>query len=180
MIRIATLALFFLSAACAGPPVNRMSLTPLTTVDSVEIEQYLGLWYEIARYPNSFEKDCEGVTAEYAWRDDGLISVVNSCRKNALDGKLKVATGRAKVWDQDTNAKLKVSFFGPFWGDYWIIDLADDYSLSVVSEPKGRYLWILSRTPTVSDTVKANALANLQALGYDTSALYFTKQPGSE
>lgn len=178
MIRTTGIFLFLCIAACASPPVNRVSDRPLTTVEAVEIDQYLGIWYEIARFPNSFEKDCEGVTAEYAWRDDGLLSVVNSCRKNDLDGELKVATGRGKVVDQDTNAKLKVSFFGPFWGDYWIIDLAEDYSLALVSEPKGRYLWILSRTPTISDEVKSDALSKLQSFGYDTSALYFTKQPG--
>ncbi len=180
MTRIAAIGLLLLAPACASPPVNRLSDLPLSTVESVEIDQYLGLWYEIARFPNSFEKGCEGVTAEYAWREDGLLSVVNSCRKGGLDGDLKVATGRAKVVDPETNAKLKVSFFGPFWGDYWIIDLADDYSLSLVGEPKGKYLWMLSRTPTISDAVNAEALAKLQSLGYDTSALYFTKQAASE
>lgn len=177
MIRYAApLAMLFL-AACSHPPVNRASDLPLTTVSAVEIDRYLGRWYEIARLPNSFEKDCEGVTADYALRDDGLISVVNTCRKGAVDGKVERANGRARVVDQASNAKLEVSFFGPFWGDYWIIDLADDYSLSIVSEPKGRYLWILARTPTISLETKAEAIAKLEGLGYDTSALYFTKQP---
>ena len=177
MFRSAALIALFFLASCASPPVNRTADTPLTTVPKVEIDRYLGRWYEIARYPNSFEKNCEGVTADYARRDDGLISVVNTCRKGGVDGKIERAKGRARIVDEETNAKLEVSFFGPFWGDYWIIGLADDYSLSLVSEPKGRYLWILSRTPTISLETKAGAIAKLESLGYDTSALYFTKQP---
>lgn len=177
MIRtVAILALLGLSA-CAKPPVNRATDIPLTTEAQVDLDRYLGRWYEIARFPNSFEKNCEGVTAEYARRDDGLISVVNTCRKGGIDGKAEVANGRARIVDADTNAKLEVSFFGPFWGDYWILDLDEDYSLSLVGEPQGRYLWVLARTPEISDDKRASALARLQALGYDTSALYFTKQP---
>ena len=130
--------------------------------------------------PNRFEKNCEGVTAEYALRDDGLISVVNTCRKGAVDGPVKRANGRARIVDANSNAKLEVSFFGPFWGDYWILDLDEDYSLSLVGEPAGRYLWILSRTPTIADDVRNDAIAKLAALGYNTDALYFTKQPPSD
>ena len=88
----------------------------LTTVDSVELDRYIGTWYEIASYPAWFQKNCTAVTADYSLRDDGLIKVVNSCRKGSIDGKLKQSTGRAKVVDANTNAKLKESFFGPFWG----------------------------------------------------------------
>ncbi len=165
------------AVGCAAAPVNRDASTPLKTVERVDLERYQGRWYEIARLPNRFEKDCEGVTAEYALRDDGLISVVNTCRKNALDGPVKRAKGRARIVDIETNAKLEVSFFGPFWGDYWIIDLAEDYSLSLVSEPNGRYLWILSRTPSISDDVLEGAIARLDALGFNTNALYYPKQP---
>jgi apolipoprotein D and lipocalin family protein len=173
---IAPLAL----AACASPPVNRDQSVPLEAVSSVDLDRYQGLWYEIARFPNRFEENCEGVTAEYALRDDGLIRVVNTCRKGGVDGEIDVAKGRARIVDAATNAKLEVSFFGPFWGDYWIIGLADDYSLSLVGEPKGRYLWILSRTPVISDATRTDALNRLTALGYNTDALYFTKQPPSD
>ncbi len=173
---IACIALILLPA-CARPPVNNELSAPLKTVDTVDLDRYLGVWYEIARLPNRFERDCEGVTAEYSRRADSLISVVNSCRKGAPNGKLAVAKGRARIIDQSTNAKLEVSFFGPFWGDYWIIDLAEDYSLAVVGEPSGRYLWVLSRTPSL-DQVRLNAvLARLRALGYDTSKLYYPAQP---
>ena len=136
----------------------------LSTVESVDIDRYLGRWYEIARFPNSFEEGCEGVTAEYELRNDGLISVVNTCRKGATDGKAKVAKGRARVADETTNAKLEVSFFGPFWGDYWILYLAEDYSLSLVGEPSGRYLWILSRTPEISPEQRQAAIGTLECV----------------
>lgn len=162
---------------CASPPQNRRAVTPLTVASSVELQRYLGLWYEVARLPNGFEKDCEGVTAEYALRADGLIRVANTCRLGGPDGRKKVAIGRARVIDGSRGAKLKVSFFGPFWGDYWILWRSDDYALSLVGEPSGRYLWILSRTPTITDTVRDEALSRLQALGYDVSKLYFPAQP---
>lgn len=164
-------------AGCKAPPVNRDAAVPLETVDHVDLDRYLGLWYEIARFPNQFEENCEGVTADYARREDGLISVTNTCRKGAPDGEVDVATGRARIIDNETSAKLEVSFFGPFWGDYWVIGLAEDYSLALVGEPSGRYLWILSRTPVISDDVREQAVNDLKAMGYNTDALYFAKQP---
>jgi apolipoprotein D and lipocalin family protein len=152
---------------------------PLETVAFVDLDRYLGTWYEIASYPAWFQRGCTAVTAEYGLRDDGRISVLNSCRKGSLDGKLKRAKGRAKVADTSTNAKLKVSFFGPFWGDYWIIDLDSDYQWAVVGEPKRRYLWILSRTPVMDDALYESIVAKLAAQGYDPSRLRPTPQPGT-
>jgi apolipoprotein D and lipocalin family protein len=166
-----------LAAGCASQPANRVSSSPLETVERVDLDRYAGRWYEIARLPNSFEENCEGVTADYARRADGLISVVNTCRVGSPSGKAKIAKGKARVVDTETNARLEVSFFGPFWGDYWIVDLAEDYSLAIVSEPKGRYLWVLSRTPTISDEARDGVLARLDALGFDASKLYFPQQP---
>lgn len=170
-------AAIFATSACASPPVSRSSAAPLETVAAVDIDRYLGRWYEIARYDHRFERNCEAVTADYSIREDGLIAVLNTCREGAPDGKARTAKGRARIADKATNAKLEVSFFGPFWGDYWILDLKDDYSRAIVGEPSGRYLWILSRTPTITDESRAEALAKLKAIGYDTSALYFPKQP---
>ena len=168
-------------SGCASQPSHRPAdAPPLTTVRAVDLTRYLGRWYEIARYDNSFEKNCEGVTADYSRREDGLIKVVNTCREGAVDGKAREAVGRAKIVDPVSNAKLKVSFFGPFWGDYWIIDLADDYSLAIVSEPKGRYLWVLSRTPTISADEKARVLSFLSNIKFETNALYFTRQPPAQ
>jgi len=149
----------------------------LTVVDSVELDRYLGVWYEISSYPAWFQRNCTAVSANYSLRDDGLIKVVNSCRKGSLDGRLKQATGRAKVVDTETNAKLKVSFFGPFWGNYWIIDLDPDYQWAVVSEPKRKYLWILSRTRSMDDDTYEQILVRLTQKGYDPDGLQRTVQP---
>jgi apolipoprotein D and lipocalin family protein len=153
---------------------------PLETVDSVDLDRYLGRWYEIASYPAWFQRDCTATTAEYTMRDDGLIKVVNSCRKKSLDGKLKQSTGRAKIVDRESNAKLKVSFFGPFWGNYWIIDLDPEYRWVVVGEPKRKYLWILSRTPQMDEAVFEAILSRLPDMGYDPDRLNITQQPEEE
>jgi apolipoprotein D and lipocalin family protein len=150
---------------------------PLETVDSVDLERYLGLWYEIASYPAFFQKGCTASTAEYSLRDDGLIRVVNRCRKGSLDGKEKSVTGKARIVDGDTNAKLEVSFFWPFWGDYWIIDLDPDYRWAVVGEPKRTYLWILSRTPQMDAATYDAIVSRLPGRGYDPAALERTPQP---
>ena len=141
----------------------------------VELSRYLGHWYELARYEQGFQKDCDGVTADYALRDDGKISVLNTCRKP--DGSIKQANGKAKVVDTSTGAKLKVSFFGPFYGDYWVLDHADDYSWSIVGEGSGRYLWLLSREENPGPAKLAALVARAKALGYDTSMLRITRQP---
>ncbi len=150
---------------------------PLETVPHVDLNRYLGLWYEVARFEQSFQKGCVGVTAEYALRDDGKISVLNSCFLNSLDGKIKTADGYAYVKDTQTNAKLRVTFFWPFFGDYWIIELADDYSYAVVGAPGRDYLWFLSRTPQMSDEVFNALYKKVEAKGFDMSKLQRTLQP---
>ncbi|NLE05266.1 MAG: hypothetical protein GX638_10780 [Crenarchaeota archaeon] len=121
-----------------------MSNKYLETVAKVDLEKYLGKWFEIARLPAGFQNGCNQTTATYSLLDNGKISVVNECIKN---GKYKKAKGTAKVVDKKTGAKLKVSFFWPFYGDYWIIKLGKDYDYAVVGTPNHKYLWILSRTP---------------------------------
>ena len=150
--------------------------TPLAVVERVDLDRYLGTWYEIASYPAWFAKNCTGVTAEYSRREDGKIGVINRCFKGSLEGKLKEAKGRAKVADPNTNARLKVSFFGPFWGDYWILDLDPEYQWAVVGEPKRKYLWILSRTPTLDQETLDGILSRLPARGYDIDRLQWTPQ----
>ena len=151
--------------------------SPLEVVDSVDIARYAGKWYEIARYPNSFERGCVGVTAEYTPRDDGRIDVVNTCIESSLDGPSREIRGTARVVDSTTNAKLKVSFFWPFEGDYWIIDLGKDYEYAVVGEPRRRYLWILGRKPTMADAQYRQIVERLPAQGYDPDKLVRTCQP---
>lgn len=170
---ILALAALSLSACAAGPVGNPNPPQPAKAVD---LDRYLGRWYEVARYDMRFEKGCEGVTAEYALRPDGMISVRNTCRQGAVDGPVKVAMGRAKVVDAKTNAKLKVSFFGPFFGDYWVLDHADDYSWSIVGEGSGRYLWLLSRSPP-TEADRAALTARAKAMGYDVGLLRQTRQP---
>lgn len=151
---------------------------PLDTVQSVELPRYLGTWYEIASFPQSFQKGCVGTTATYSQRQNGDIDVLNQCRLNTLDGKLKTAHGVAKVVDKTTNAKLKVSFFWPFYGKYWIIDLGQgqDYDYAVVGHPNRKYLWILSRTPKM-DPAKYDAIvARVREQGFDPSRLKMTLQ----
>jgi len=174
MLRITTLMALVLVAGAAH---SMASTAELKTVDSVDLERYLGTWYEIAAFPAWFQKNCTGVTAEYSLRDDGLISVINSCRRKTLEGKLKKSTGKAKIIDTSSNSKLKVSFFGPFWGPYWIIDLDENYQWAVVGVPNRKYLWILSRTPQMDEEIYDGILDRLVDQGYDPSRLNKTLQP---
>jgi apolipoprotein D and lipocalin family protein len=152
------------------------SRPPLRVVPKVDLTRYTGTWYEIARYPNRFQKDCVATTATYTLRPDGRVTVVNRCRQKTLDGKVKEAEGVAWVVDKGTNAKLKVRFFWPFSGDYWIIDLGPDYEYAVVGHPKRSYLWILSRTPSLDPAVYQGILDRIAAQGYDLKPLIQTPQ----
>ncbi|MBV8390919.1 MAG: lipocalin family protein [Mucilaginibacter sp.] len=162
--------------ALAGIGIAALALAtrnkPLKTVGYVELEKYLGKWYEIAKFPQSFEKGCTNVTSEYSLRDDGKINLVNSCLKN---GQLKTTTGIASVDDKES-AKLEVQFQWPFSGKYWIIALALDYSYAVVGHPNRKYLWILNRKP-VMDSMTYNHLVLVAASrGFDIRKLVNTKQ----
>lgn len=164
-------------AACSSPPRDRLAGdTPPQTVASVDLDRYLGRWFEIARADHGFERGCDGVIAEYARREDGMIAVLNRCWKDGLDGAGNTAEGRARIADPDSNARLEVSFFGPFFGDYWIIDLAEDYSWAVISEAEGRYLWILARNPQPGADFVDARLTDLRARGFDTEGLIFPEQ----
>lgn len=173
-VRFAVAALALLMAACTEQPVNRDASVRLTTAENVDLDRYTGLWYEIARFPNSFEKNCVAATAQYVKNPDGSIKVLNRCRKLKLDGEQDVVEGRARVI---ADAKLGVTFFWPFEGDYWILEVADDYTWALVGEPAGKYLWILAREPQIDATLKESLVQKLKALGYNTDALYWTPQP---
>jgi len=168
-------------AACTSQPDYREEAAAPQTVPSVDLTRYAGLWYEIARYPNWFERDCTGVTAEYDLKDDGTVSVTNTCFKETLDGEKKVARGRARIVEGSGNSQLKVKF-APSWvpfaeGDYWILALEPDYSASLVGSPDGKYLWILSRTPKLEAKKLKTLKQRAEELGYRTSALELTQQP---
>ena len=146
----------------------------LSTVQTVDLNKYIGTWYEIARFEHFFEKGCKNVTATYELKKDGDIKVINRC--TMIDtNKKKVATGLAYATD-NTNSKLKVSFFRPFYGDYYIIDLASDYSYALVGNPNREYLWILARTKTIDEKVKNSILKKLPSLGFDAKKFIWTIQ----
>jgi apolipoprotein D and lipocalin family protein len=151
------------------------STSPLTAVENVDLRRYAGKWYEIARYPNRFQRNCQSdTTAIYTLRDDGKVQVVNACREK--DGKVTTARGTAKVVDKKTNAKLKVTFFWPFYGDYWVIGLSPDYQYAIVGEPSRKYRWILSRTPSMEEATYQKVLRLVETLGYQPRKLQKTNQ----
>lgn len=151
-------------------------LPPLQTVSQVDIPRYLGTWFEIARYPNRFQKDCVASRATYTLRDDGNLSVLNECYDKAKPGKLRSAHGKAWVVDPLSSAKLKVSFFWPFSGDYWIIDLGQEYEYAVVGHPQRKYLWILSREETMEEGTYLAILDRLTQQHYDITKIIKSDQ----
>lgn len=175
-LRSALASLLFL-AGCGETTTERLGLPPLETVPRVELSRYLGTWYEIANFPQSFQEGCTATTATYTLAEKpGEIVVENRCNKGTVNGPEDTARGRARVVDTSTNAKLEVSFFGPFWGAYWVIDLGAEYEYAVVGHPGRDYLWILSRTPTMDPAVYDGILQRLSAKAYQTERLVRTAQ----
>jgi apolipoprotein D and lipocalin family protein len=168
--------LFFIGLAAVALESRK---DELEVVQSVDLTRYTGRWYEIARLPNSFQKKCaDSVTANYTMRKDGKIEVLNRCRK--ASGEYTTAKGAAKITDKKTNAKLKVTFFWPFYGDYWILDLGPNYEYAVVGEPGRKYLWILSRSPQMDETLYEQLLQKMAAKGFNTEMMVRTSQSGAE
>lgn len=159
-----------LATAADAPP-------PLQTVSHVDVNRYMGKWYEIASFPQWFQKNCTAVSATYTLRKDGDVDVLNECRDKTLDGKLRSAKGKAWIVDRESNARLKVRFFWPFSGDYWIIDLGAEYQYAVVGHPKRNYLWILSRSRQMDPAVYDQILERLKQHHYDVNRLNKTLQP---
>ena len=157
---------------------SSMSSQTLQTVPNVNLKKYCGKWYEIASYPQRFQKGCTCTTAEYSLSDKGYVIVENRCNRDNVNGKQSTIKGKAFVEKNSGNAKLEVQFFWPFKGKYWIIDLADDYSYAVVSHPNKEYLWILSRTPKMNEEVYRQIISRLQKKGFDLNKLQITKQIG--
>lgn len=160
-IPLALVALFLCS--CATTPMH-----PPSTVSSVDLNRYSGQWYEIESFPAWFQRGCEGSKAVYTPQPDGTIKVVNTCTRR---GKTDSVEGIARVVPGSNNSKLKVRFFGPFEGDYWILDLDPDYRWVAVGAPNRRYLWILARTPQIEPTLLGRIRARLAAQGFDVSRL---------
>lgn len=141
-----------------------------SVVDSLDVNRYLGEWYEIARYDHRFERGMENTRAIYSMRDDGMIDVINTGVK---DGERKESKGKAKL--TDTPALLRVSFFGPFYSDYRVMMLDADYQYALIGSGSDDYLWILSRKPSLPDTVKQQVIMEAQRRGYDTSKLIWVR-----
>ena len=152
----------------------------VTTVRSVDLSRYTGAWYEIAKIPNRFQKQCvRGTTAEYALRVDGRITVVNRCIKD--DGSPSEAEGVAEIVDTVSNAKLKVSFVSflgwrPFWGNYWVIGLDADYRWAIVGTPDRKYGWVLSRTPSLDPETMEAIFVIIERNGYKRTAFEMSPQ----
>lgn len=161
---LTTLTVFLLAcraAAMAPAP----TLPPLETAPRVDLQRYLGRWYEIARYPNRFQQGCQDSSADYRLRDDGDIEVLNSCR-DTDSGAIRQARGRAWVVDTTSNAKLNVSFFWPFRGDYWIMEVGANYEYALIGTPDRNYFWILSRSPQMPDELYGQILQRAKQQGF--------------
>ena len=165
--------LVVLVAGVGGPKESR---PPVQTVKAVDLARYMGKWFEIAAFPQRFQKGCHCTTAEYELTAKGTVRVVNTCRRGGPDGKATRAKAKAWAVPGSGNAKLKVRFFWPFTGNYWIIDLAGDYSYAVVGDPTRKYLWILARTPRMDPGLYAEVVGRAAAQGFDTSKLVAADQ----
>lgn len=152
-----------------------IALNAVTTVKKVDLNRYLGKWYQIAYYPNSFQpKDCGLTVAEYSLDKKGKIIVENTCYQDKAGSIIK-KRANAKAWTVDgSNSKLKVSFFWPFRGDYWIVKLGENYSYSVVSDPQQKYLWILARNPVMDRATYKDISSWLDKNGWRSSKLVIT------
>jgi len=147
----------------------------MTTIEELDLNRYMGTWYEIARFDHSFERGLEGVTATYSLRPDGKITVINQGYKNGTDGKLQVAKGKARQPDPDDPGKLEVAFFLFFYADYFILELEKNYRWALIGSSSDKYLWILSRTPLLNEETISEILKKAERRGYGTSKLIWVK-----
>jgi len=171
LLSLFSLVMLFQMITCA------QSTDELPVVPKVDLNRYLGKWYEIATIPIRFQLGCNCVTAEYSLKENGRVKVVNSCRKDSPAGLFKSVTGQAKVVKGSNNAKLKVSFFWPFWGNYWIIQLdQENYQWAVVSDPSRKTLWILSRAPQMDEELYRKLVDYCKFAGLNIDLLVKTDQ----
>lgn len=167
------LAAAFLGCRTPGAPLDRVA--------DVDLDRYLGRWYEIASLPQFFQRGCVATKALYSRREDGKIRVENECRDETLGGPLRRAEGVAWRADESGDAgKLKVQFFWPFSGHYWVVALDPDYQWAMVGHPERKYLWILARTTSLDDAVYESLVQRAESMGYDVSRLERTLQPAAQ
>lgn len=163
----------FILLSCAGK-----NSTDTKTASTLDINRYMGTWYEIARFQHSFEKDLVGVTATYRLRDDGKIRVLNSGWKGSLNGEYDAADGVAKIPDPSDPGKLKVSFFLFFYADYYILELDTiNYQYALIGSSDPDYLWIMGRMPQMAPEIYKKLVNEAERRGYDTTKLYKVPQP---
>lgn len=176
IIKLATLLFVISLFSCS----NSKKMVNNDTVSSLEIEKFLGKWYEIARFPHSFEKDLVGVSATYSMLNDGNIKVLNQGYKYTLDGKHSSATGKAKLKNPNNPAHLRVSFFWIFYSDYLVMELDEEnYNWAVIGSSSPNYLWILSRTPQLEPNILNNLKTKIKERGYDLNKLIMVEQKNS-
>lgn len=168
------LVFFVLSMVnCSG----QKKVVDKSVVKSLDLNRYLGTWYEIARYDHRFERGLVGVTANYSMRDDGKIRVINSGYKQTLDGELSRAEGKAKIPDPvNEPGKFKVSFFWIFYADYFVLELDENYQWAIIGSSTDKYLWILSRSPQMNGDLYRELLNKIEERGYDVSTLIKVQQ----
>lgn len=171
MKNLRNLVLIALTFGLIGfPKVFADSQLPLRTVDFVDLDRYLGTWYEIASIPQLFQQGCKNSTADYSPHEEAnTITVTNTCTRF---GQTSSVNGTAEVIDLESYAKLEVQFFWPFKGDYWIIELDPNYQWAVVGEPSRKNLWILSREKVMNEDLIANLMQRIETVhSYDTSLI---------
>jgi len=171
---ISIFLLIISSAQCQNKEMGKN--LDFSVVPGIELEKYLGTWYEIARFDHRFERGLVGVKANYAMRNDGLIKVTNSGFKDSLTGTYKESVGKAKIPNPKENSKLKVSFFWIFYGDYFILELEENYQWAVIGSSSENYLWILSRTPQLEPATQNHILELIKKRGYNIDKLIFVEQ----
>jgi lipocalin len=164
------LALVFVSCKSQSTMIDK------SVVKDLDIEKYLGTWYELARYDHSFERGLVGVTATYSMRQDGKIKVVNAGYRDSLTGEKSEAIGKAKIPDPKVPSKLKVSFFWIFYADYYVLELDDNYQWAIIGSKSDSYLWILSRKPVIEQKLYDELLQKIKDRGYDTDLLIKVEQ----
>jgi len=158
---------------------SQSQMTDKSTVKVLDLNRYLGTWYEIARFPHSFEKNLVGVTATYSLKKDGMMEVLNQGFKNKLDGAPSKAYGKAKIPDKSDPGKLKVSFFWIFYADYFVLELDQEhYQYAMIGSSSDNYFWILGRTPVMDSDVYKMLLDKARKRGYNLEKLYKVPQPG--